>query len=55
MAKKKETNQVSEPDRWPAVKDGRYVCSDGTSWKNGYYAREHQKGLITGDQDQNKE
>lgn len=57
MAKKKETNMVFDPDKWPAVNEGNFVCSDGTIWKDGYYAREHQKSLncIVEDQNQNKQ
>lgn len=45
MASKKETNTVPNAVQWPTVKAGRFVCSDGTEWTDGYHARLHQRTL----------
>jgi len=46
MAKKQE-EQTKTPQQteWPVVKDGKFVCSDGQKFADGYFASEHQKQL----------
>lgn len=55
MAKKKESNQDLEPGKWPVVKDGLFVCSDGFACKDGCYAREHQRYINKQHETLNKE
>jgi hypothetical protein len=46
MAKKQtEKNNTLPQTEWPVVKDGKFVCSDGHEFTDGYFAREHQKQL----------
>lgn len=34
-----------QPTEWPVVKCGKFLCSDGQEFSDGYFAREHQKQL----------
>jgi hypothetical protein len=45
MAKKQEENNTSPQEKWPVVRNGKFVCSDGHEFTDGYFAREHQKQL----------
>lgn len=45
MAKKQEEKNTSQQVKWPVVKDGKFVCSDGSEFSNGYYARKYQEQI----------
>ena len=46
MAKKQEEqNSMPQQTEWPIVKNGKFVCSDGKEFTDGYFAREYQKQL----------
>lgn len=40
---KKETKKPEK--QFPIVKDGKFVCSDGAEYADGFYARAHEKEL----------
>lgn len=43
---KKETKKKENmPEQFPIVKDGKFVCSDGAEYTDGFYARAHEKEL----------
>ncbi len=46
MAKKQseEKNTLQQAEE-PVVKNGKFVCSDGQEYSDGYFASEHQKML----------
>lgn len=46
MAKNQTEKSKTLPQaEWPVVRDGRFVCSDGMEFTDGYFAREHQKQI----------
>lgn len=46
MAKNQTEKSKTLPQaEWPVVRAGRFVCSDGMEFTDGYFAREHQKQI----------
>lgn len=43
--KKGKTKEENKQKQFPFVKDSKFVCSDGTEYTDGFYAREHEKRL----------
>ncbi len=44
--KKKATeSNKTQAEVYPIVKNGKFVCSDGTEFSDGYFAREYEKSL----------
>mgnify|MGYP007133708947 CR=1 FL=1 len=45
MAKNQTEKTTSVQTDWPVVRNGKFVCSDGQEFADGYFAREHQKQI----------
>ena len=47
MPSKKKTTESDkiQAEVYPVVRNGKFVCSDGTEFSDGYFASEHQEKL----------
>lgn len=42
---KKEKKKEKNKEDFPVVRSGKFVCSDGAEYADGYYARMHEKEI----------